>query len=223
LSKDNDYQKMREIDAGFPKYLDRYSRSKCEEDPQAVEFALRLKEGDHHQPPEWVKLLMRSTVADLYRAAEKLVTFEPWELERVKVDGEWRVQTEPYLSADEMREDVFVRRRMKVRHRGSGPVVGALSQQWRTVHDYYGHVIGLGDFTLRGEVSACAFHFVQFPRACWPFIWNNVVLENAFRLVNGHFFGHADDPVHESFQGASKIIFDAKMFGPQHEFYRKAA
>lgn len=194
---------VREIAKGFPTNIDRYSQAECERDPQAKTLADFLVSAPHHHPPLWVCAKMKDIV-------QRLFTQIPCRI--VTCDGE------PYTDAEAMRRDVRDRNLMYVRKRTIGPVLGKQTQKWRAVHDYYGHVEALGNFTYRGEWSAYARHTSQFPRECWPFIFNNVVTENSHRLVYGHFFC-------EIKQCPSKIVYYPGQFNgwPADEWYARAA
>lgn len=189
------------IAAGFPHDKDRYSLALCEKDRNATELAWRLERFSHHQPPDWVKQVMKVRVAEMYAQMVKL------RLQLIACDGE------PYMTSEDMQDDVLTNKRMFLRKRRLGPVVGHLTQEWRAVHDYFGHVLGKAPFTLSGELRAYSIHVNEFPRVCWPFIWNNVVLENAFRLNRGHFLCLNE-------QCSSKIVFDREHFGTKEDWYR---
>lgn len=192
-------QNVEAIAAGFPEHLDRYSQSACEQDPQAAWLASCLETMPHHQPPESVKLRMKEVVLRLFADMPVRVL---------------ECKGEPYLQAEDMRRDVRDFGRLFVRKHMTGPVTGHLTWHWRAVHDYYGHVLGKADFTLRGEWAAYGRHVNDFPRACWPFLLNNVVTENAYRLNRGHFYC-------DNVQCGSKIIYLAEHFGPQGHWYRQ--
>lgn len=200
LVESSDYS---DIAHGFPPWVHSYDHTMCEADPHASMLAARLERGAASVDfiPEWVKDRMKHVVAHLYREMSHRIELIP-----SSKPGE------PYETAEAMIDDVLGNKRMVMRQRQSGPVVGALAQQWRAVHDYYGHVLNRASFTLRGELQAYASHVMQFPRECLPFVWNNVVLENAFRLNRGRFDCR-------QYQCGSTIIHDAEMFGPIGAFY----
>lgn len=191
-----------------------YDLEACSKDPFSTELARRLEEGrkhlDSHTPlhrldmPDWAKKLTKDWVWNLWEDMTQ-------RLEMIDCPHE------PYKRVEEMRADV-AKGRMFYRLRHTGAVVGDLTSQWRAVHDYYGHVLGLGAFNLSGELAAYIAHTngpAAFPRACHPFIWNNVVLENAFRTNRGHFYC-------EIKQCPSAFIYDGLQFGPRNDWYRRA-
>lgn len=190
------------IAAGFPEG-DRYVLAACETNQLAVDLARRLEtRGDaerYYHPPDWVVHLLKARVADLLHDIPVML---------IPCRGE------PYLTSEDMQRDVRDNQQMYVRVRKQGPVVGAMTQSWRAVHDYYGHVLCHAPFTLSGELRAYIKHTAQFPRACLPFLWNNVVLENAYRLNRGEFYC-------KNFQCSSIIVFDDEEFGPEDAFHNK--
>jgi hypothetical protein len=191
-------QSIEAIAAGFPLDRDRYSLAECRIDPRASDLAARLEKQAMRLPPDWVKIRFREYVLRLYKDMPLTI---------------YACAGEPYMNAEEMRRDAFDHKRMFVRHRQVCKVAGSDCQSWRAVHDYYGHVLQPGaDFTLSGEERAFIRHTVQFPKFCWPYIWNNVVLENAYRLNRGHFLCYDK-------QCSSKIVHDTQEFGVQARFY----
>lgn len=193
---------VREIAKGFPTNIDRYSQAECERDPQAKRLADLLVSAPHHHPPLWACAVMKEEVQRWFEKIPcRIVTCEG----------------EPYTNADDMRRDVRDKGLMYVRKKQLGPVTGKMTQKWRAVHDYFGHVEALGNFTYRGEWSAYGRHCSQFPKSCWAFIFNNVVTENSHRLVYGSFYC-------ENIQCSSKIIYDPIQFNGWEpaEWYAKA-
>jgi hypothetical protein len=188
------------IDAGFPE-RDRYSLAGCESNPAARLIASRYEKladsGAYADPPAWAAACFRLRVMDLFNAM-------PRDLVEI-------CDHEPYVSLEDMAQDRAAGRFL-VRRRLQGPFAGRRTMQWRAVHDYYGHLETKGEFTFSGEVLAYVRHTDQFPRCCWPFIYNNVIAENTFRLVNGHFYC-------KNFQCSSIIVHDIDKFGPEKEFY----
>lgn len=196
---------IEEIARGFPVDADRYSRELCEKQPVARRLADRyyglVEEKCWLNAPDAAKNVMRDTVMDFYRDLTHRIEF-------IECAGE------PYFTAEDMARDVEENQRMFVRLRSQGPFVGNLTQEWRVIHDVHAHIWGKCPFTFSGELAAFGVHTVgkyAFPPSCFPFIWNNVVLENTFRLVYGHF-------LHHNRQGGSSIVYDAELFGP-HAFY----
>lgn len=189
------------ISLGFP--MHDYSRSACERTIEAHEIARRFSEAVDarrwYHPPDWVIACLKKRVSELYQEMP------------VKVFIRAQIYTvEPYRCMEEMRQDVFQNGRLQMRWHKTGPITGALTTEWRAVHDYYGHVLQNAPFTMRGEIVAFAKHCTQFHPCCFPFIWNNVVAENVYRLVHGEFKCVVR-------QCPSPFVFDEFIFGCKQE------
>lgn len=188
---------------------DRYDQAVCEANPLAQRLAACLEESEYHQVPKWVAETMRARSMYWY--------------EKIPVPVYFCTQ-EPYSNLKDMQDDVLGRNERKekclrVRGHKIGKVLGQGTQFWRAAHDYYGHCLMDAPFTLSGELESFAQHMRQFPRACWPYIRSNVVLENAYRLNRGHFLcwpkGLPACP--------AKVVFDEDFFGRQEDWYSKAS
>lgn len=194
-------KRIEEINRGFPD-ADRYLHAECERNAVAVAYKERLDLRPQLLPPPWVKERFQVRILDWCREIEK--------------DGVQLVfcEKEPYFAMEDMAKDIVDHKFMLVRQRGQCSVAGRLCHYWRAVHDYFGHFKCGFPFTFSGELGAWNQHVPMFPGYCHPFIWNNVVLENSFRLVTTAFKC-------QNVQCASWIVHDDEMFGDWAEFYRR--
>lgn len=209
----------KEIDAGFPLEMDRYSTAACEANPRARMLAERYErlvaQRKYLNAPIWAKERMKAWVMEKYREIAGRVTVMPYDghVLRAKTGS-----AEHYHSMEEMCDDYYKHHRIFMRLRANGPFVGARTQEWRLVHDVLGHVIPKAPFTYSGEQAAWTHHVMHdhIPRVCQPFGWNNVVVENVERLVRGEFLCVIK-------QCPSIIVFDEEEFGmTQEDFWRSA-
>ena len=98
----------------------------------------------------------------------------------------------------------------------SHPVLGHFMTEFRVVHDYYGHVVAGNPFGLAGELAAYRQHCQRHYDA-WllPYVWQNVVLENAYFEARGHWphpAAKSGDPRGCAFC-AAPIRYDVEKFG----------
>lgn len=178
---------------------DRYSLAECATDANAIRLAACIENEPFWHMPDLVKGIMRERVVDLY--------------DRIPVTVMW-VPEEPYFSCEDMQKDVHEKKQLRVKHRMQGHL-GRDTEKWRAVHDFYGHFETLAPFNGSGELRAYARHAAQFHPICHPYIWNNVVLENFFRLNRGRFLCYPNTPA-----CPSKIVFDIAQFGPEQDWMR---
>ncbi len=159
----------------------------------ATELAARYEQLRYWHYPQSVKTAAIARTMELFNAIPIPV---------VLMEG-----CEPFQSAEDML--VYIRQHgyMPVRyHGGNHAVFGFRFSEFRAVHDYYGHLLGLNAFTFQGEVRAYAVHAREYPREVLPAIWSNVVLENAYRVNRGHWLKYG-------FAGSrSKITCDPVQF-----------
>ncbi len=181
---------------------DRYSQTECELNPMSSRLAHYFETEAYHTVPLFARELMKSSVQRLFAT--------------IPIPVRW-VAIEPYHNCPEMQRRVRDEGELLVLHHRSGHVTGHLTQQWRAVHDWFGHVLQDAPFSLSGEIEACGRHFNQFPRVCHPFLRSTVVLENNFRLNRGHWLCW---PPHLPACPA-KVVFDANYFGPEALWYER--
>lgn len=105
-----------------------------------------------------------------------------------------------------------------VKRRTRHVLLGHAMTAWRAVHDYYGHIRTGHGFGLAGELAAYACHETVFPREFLPFVWQNVVLENAFWEAYGYWpvpDGCGPNNERRCYGMVSPLKFDVAKFGAE--------
>lgn len=105
---------------------------------------------------------------------------------KVKVEF---VDGDPYNSADQMREDVKKNKILKIMKDHSEHPFFSKEENWkfRTVHDWFTHVISGQPFTHKGELSAYNTHTKMYPPSAWPALFTEIVGQVCYVTVNGSF------------------------------------
>lgn len=139
----------------------------------AAEITERLatiyRDGEHTDPdPRALALLREHT--------------DRW-FARIPLPVEW-CDGEPYSSFDAMCSDIRAGRFRMCDYDATGyrsPIFGACYKHFRAVHDWFGHYCGGHGFGVMGELGAFGVHAGMFPVECWPLVWNETILANAYR------------------------------------------
>lgn len=105
---------------------------------------------------------------------------------KVKVEF---VDGDPYTSAEQMRDDVTKTKVLKIMKDHSDHPFFTPEQNWkfRTVHDWFTHVISGQPFTRKGELSAYNTHIKMFPPAAWPALFTEIVGQVCYQSTRGSF------------------------------------
>lgn len=134
-------------------------------------FATLYRDGSHVEAP-----------ADVLQCAKE--NTQLW-FQRIPVQVSW-VTNDPYPNFMQMARDIRAGH-FKVTCNGFvSRIWGTHYQRFRALHDYWGHFVAGNPFGVEGELRAYGSHCAQFPRECWPLIFNELVLANSHKDYFGH-------------------------------------
>ena len=109
------------------------------------------------------------------------------------------VDEDPYVSRDEMAEDVRVNKRLRIsslfnEHPGMdhGVITKEDNLKFRAVHDWYTHIVCNQDFGLRGELKAYNTHAKLAPPAALPALFTEVVGQACYAISRGEVAENGD-------------------------------
>lgn len=99
------------------------------------------------------------------------------------------VDGDPYSSADQMRREVAATKTLKIMKDFSDHPFFSAEENWkfRTVHDWFTHILAGQPFTLEGELSAYNQHLKMFPKAAYPALFTEIVGQVCAQTVTGGF------------------------------------